>query len=872
MKNELRQKIVLLVCFVLLPVSASAYTLKWAHFNPAVVLQNATGTADLLCYAEGTFTSIMFKPSWSANELQLENRGAGIYGITLNISDLINGLASDDVNRKFVGYLQVYNNATLVDGSFNIFIDVLTPDIPEASSILLGGDVQVSLHLFNMLGAYDTPLDLITKKFYSYFNDDYDFIAIIYDESRFLNRTYMGVKNDVQNIGPYIFDNSSYYGSSGKLQGIIQFPIPEYFDLAEEGAIHEIGHRWINYLNITPLSLGIPHWPVSTLANDIMGFTIPGSGGVGGSFPYTITQVGEDQWQLAFDLSLYNSPGTFSDLSLYLMGLIPSNEVGNHIVFLNQNQSISDGAIWSGPVANINGAYIVGQLGERVPNYLNSQKGFRIATILLTKDQLAPTETMRLYDWFAARSALTTRTPVHEGLWKTTSNPFYLATGGRATLASTLIAGSFGYLDHFEVSAISSPQAVGVPFSVTITKKDAFGNTQTSWNGEVVLNSYIGNVSPIRTYLTNGTATINVTLDSPGCNVTLQASGGGKSGVSNYFTVSGGSSNASIGGTVRDGSGVRRSGANVKLTGDCLSTAQTVVTDSKGEYRFSSLNPGEYSIQAFDGPADCSSCGKSSVVVKPISGNVTQDLIVPGSSCNPQALTPILLVPGIMGSSIGGGSVYPVLPKTAPKWNEFIYYTDSWGLHDPMRLAGWRNLVDELGSADSDYKVGCTIFPVPYDWRMDLDDAAMDYLKPWIDEAKRQAGTAKVNVIAHSMGGLVTRAYIQVIIPEMHLAVCMLCLYTVHGTAPLYYIGREATLRHLIPFLSYTLHLAMQLPLLSLISIREPLSCCTRRCINYRWPRYFLFTKYRCTTSFMVMFLQRNNSCLHLVSLYQTVN
>ena len=62
---------------------------------------------------------------------------------------------------------------------------------------------------------------------------------------------------------------------------------------------------------------------------------------------------------------------------------------------------------------------------------------------------------------------------------------------------------------------------------------------------------------------------------------------------------------------------------------------------------------------------------------------------------------------------------------------------------------------------DSSYKIGCTIFPVPYDWRMDLDDAATNYLKPWIDRAKEVAGMPKVHVIAHSMGGLVTRAYIQ---------------------------------------------------------------------------------------------------------------
>lgn len=432
MKIKFTHKIALLVFFVLLPVSANGYMLKWAHFNPPVIMQTAAGTADLLCYAEGTFTAIKFKPSWSTNELQLENRGNGVYGITLNISALVAGLASDDVKRKFVGYLRLYDNATLVDGQFNIFVDILTQDMPDAIPIVLGNNVQASSHLFNMIGTYDTPFDLVTKEFYSYYNDDYDFIAIISDEGRFLNRDYFSIKNDVQNIGAPIHDNSDYYGSSGRLQGIIRFPIPSFFDLAEPGAVHEIGHRWINFLNITPFNLGIPHWPLSTLAKDIMGFSL--AGGEGGNFNFNVTPYGQNQWQLVPD----NNPKVFSDLSLYLMGLIPSSEVSNHIIFLDQSQPISSGAVWSGPVANINGADIVGQLGERVPNYMTSQKEFRIATILLTKDKIASAETMRFYDWVASRAELTSITPVHEGLLKTTSNPFYLATGGRATLASTL--------------------------------------------------------------------------------------------------------------------------------------------------------------------------------------------------------------------------------------------------------------------------------------------------------------------------------------------------------------------------------------------------------------------------------------------------
>ena len=37
----------------------------------------------------------------------------------------------------------------------------------------------------------------------------------------------------------------------------------------------------------------------------------------------------------------------------------------------------------------------------------------------------------------------------------------------------------------------------------------------------------------------------------------------------------------------------------------------------------------------------------------------------------------------------------------------------------------------------------------------------IQYLRPWTEEAKRRTGQNKVDIIAHSMGGLVTRSYIQ---------------------------------------------------------------------------------------------------------------
>lgn len=133
-------------------------------------------------------------------------------------------------------------------------------------------------------------------------------------------------------------------------------------------------------------------------------------------------------------------------------------------------------------------------------------------------------------------------------------------------------------------------------------------------------------------------------------------------------------------------------------------------------------------------------------------------------------VTPILLVPGILGSSTEDG--YPTLPAMCLAWNSPEWNKSGWkslyhGMLDPINIpkksqeVGWKSLVDALHSNDSRYEIGTTIFPVPYDWRMKIDDIAKGYLKPWIDEAKRRTDASTVNIIAHSMGGLVVRAYIQ---------------------------------------------------------------------------------------------------------------
>ncbi|MBI2004886.1 hypothetical protein HYS79_01840 [Patescibacteria group bacterium] len=95
---------------------------------------------------------------------------------------------------------------------------------------------------------------------------------------------------------------------------------------------------------------------------------------------------------------------------------------------------------------------------------------------------------------------------------------------------------------------------------------------------------------------------------------------------------------------------------------------------------------------------------------------------------------PVVVVPGILGS-----------------WEK-----DGVWLMDPV-LHTYDNLLDTLRA--NGYVDGQTLFPFPYDWEQTNIDTAYQ-LGQKIQEIKTACGCGKVDVIAHSMGGLAAEYYI----------------------------------------------------------------------------------------------------------------
>lgn len=98
-------------------------------------------------------------------------------------------------------------------------------------------------------------------------------------------------------------------------------------------------------------------------------------------------------------------------------------------------------------------------------------------------------------------------------------------------------------------------------------------------------------------------------------------------------------------------------------------------------------------------------------------------------------LEPVIIVPGILGSAQKNGV---------------------WVI-DPIRHT-YDNLISTLKA--NGYTEGENLFTFPYDWHLSNALTAIR-LKDKIDEVKQICNCGKVNLVAHSMGGLVVRQYVE---------------------------------------------------------------------------------------------------------------
>ena len=277
---------------------------------------------------------------------------------------------------------------------------------------------------------YETMKTLSTY-IYKYFNDSFDFLFIVSNNVEIPDAIhYYGifypVQNSIKGIGKAIYDYTEYYGSNGKLQGMMHFPYRA--GINNGPTLHELLHNWANSLISTGMG---GHW-------NYTGFFAETSSGakgqIGGFDASTFQDEGDGKYSAAGFGPFANGGNSlpYNDVELYLMGLIGLDEVGDVMLSSNpEYHSYSNGRKYftADSVVRWQFPALIDELGvgDREPSSQDSQKSFRVLTLLV--GNTVPTEE-EIEEVNRYMNKFTLNAEDSESYFYN----FYEATGGRATL------------------------------------------------------------------------------------------------------------------------------------------------------------------------------------------------------------------------------------------------------------------------------------------------------------------------------------------------------------------------------------------------------------------------------------------------------
>ncbi|MEI6606292.1 MAG: glycine-rich domain-containing protein [Verrucomicrobiota bacterium] len=205
------------------------------------------------------------------------------------------------------------------------------------------------------------------------------------------------------------------------------------------------------------------------------------------------------------------------------------------------------------------------------------------------------------------------------------SNLTFTVSSGSQTASATIGTINPGALDHFEVSAIASPQTVGTAIDITtLTAKDANNNTVTGFTGTLDLTETGGGaggtVTPAQSsaFTAGVLADQSVALSKAGSNVTITVTdhaGTGKTGASGSFTVSLGASSVAVtGSTSFTYTGSAQGPATASVTGSTGAVTYSYVGSGYGPSATKPTSAGSYTVSATVA-ADTNHNGASSTAI-----------------------------------------------------------------------------------------------------------------------------------------------------------------------------------------------------------------------------------------------------------------
>ena len=383
---------------------------------------------------------------------------------------------------------------------------------PTVREIAQFEDSVVVMRISGSLRTAEFDFGALAGRFHEHYPDKFDYIVFVSNLPAIEDNEhyrYYGIHHDVENAVRGI--GLSLYGS-GKLTAHIHL---SYRDALLRGpALHEFMHSWANY--IVPTARRV-HWGFSSANGQLGGFNID-----------NLVSLGNGRYSAGRFGSFANGGNRvpYSPIELYLAGLIPRGEVpalwvakdGEWTDELDESGNLiftaRDIEVWSV-------RRIVREHGSRLPNWLNSQKSFRAAVVLLTDDEFPATPAILREQADAVRQFS------HPGPDSSRLFNFWEATGGRATLKMDDLRGSAGPIDanRAPVPAGALPAlAFGlgdgtavVDAAAAFRDPDGDALTYRATSSAPAVASVTASGTAVRvTPVAPGTATVSVTATDPG--------------------------------------------------------------------------------------------------------------------------------------------------------------------------------------------------------------------------------------------------------------------------------------------------------------------------------------------------------------------
>jgi hypothetical protein len=375
-------------------------------------------------------TSVVFVPRAGATR-PFRALSSTRYTITLSPNDIMSAYEANQTS--WIGSYDITNaNGT---SRLNAVVPVRTASMPTPAITARSAVAQQSARVLNLqldtlmdgmgLRAFALTGSPLARRVYALVPDQFDFLITVENAETASNRYYALLRNSETGTGQPILAGEAGWGSASRLRGHVTVPTLSFFDGAENNMNHEIGHNWLSRV---PGISTIPHWTKGDLAYGVMGFS--DASGQGSTWRYRVddTNPADLRWRC---------PGlatTFTDVDLYLMGLLPRDSVKRTFY-----QPVSDpgdplcNSSITTPLRRLTVDSVVAALGSvRAPA---TQRDFRVGTVIFSLGRLLSPNEMAWAEAMAVRAEGTTELTGNMGIAiGLTARPWFLATGGRSRL------------------------------------------------------------------------------------------------------------------------------------------------------------------------------------------------------------------------------------------------------------------------------------------------------------------------------------------------------------------------------------------------------------------------------------------------------